>query len=196
MTKLLAFLTLVLTLVLACGPVDTNGNLHLPAVDSYEFWIDDSVDSQNATAVAVGVQQWTTFTDVQIAVHYGHHVCLSEGCFGIEQVPERDLDAVVGEHYIGWTVPYLITLTPAPTWDEAQDTAVHEEGHALGLWHPCEAPCSDYALMNPTYEDGADRIVCADVSMYYLARNRPIPSTLTPCTNALGEFETPDGEAP
>jgi len=183
---------LVCTVLVGClASVDTNGNLHLPAVDSYDLWIESSVDPQNTAAVLAGAQQWTTYTDVKIALHYGTHVCIEDGCFIVIQVPQKTLDAVVGENYIGWTVPYLITLTPASTWDEALDTATHEVGHALGLWHPCTSPCSDYALMNPTYGSGADHVSCADVETFFSERCRPVPSTVTPCTDAPGPLVLP-----
>lgn len=177
-----AVLALLTVAVAACGPIYTDGNAHLPAVNAYDFWVDPSVDAETSAAIDVAVQQWTAYTDVRITRHTGPHVCVEEGCFNIIETSQADLDAVVGENYIGWTVPYLITLTTPKTWDEAQDTATHEMGHALGLWHPCTAPCSDYAVMNPTYGNGAHDVVCADVAMFYAERGRDVPNTVTACT--------------
>jgi hypothetical protein len=173
-----------------CGdPFSTEGHLHLPVADSYDFWIDDSVSAENVAAEQAAVAQWRTYTDVKVTLHYGFHICIEDGCFRIIEVPQATLDKVVGENYIGWTTPYLITLTPPLSWDEAQDTAIHEDGHAFGLWHPCTAPCALYAVMNPTYSEGADHVACMDVANYYLERGLPGPPAGTaPCTDAPGSL--------
>jgi hypothetical protein len=206
--KTLEFLIpLLLASSTACTTVDTidsgDAGLHLPALQSYTLYVSTDVDTDGHSALSEAVHQWTEYTDVQITLLPGTLGCIDPGCFEIKQVSLDQFNAVLSafstsgdSHYIGYTVPwYVFISTSITTYDELQDTVIHELGHMLGLEHPCAAPCGTYAVMNPDYLSGADRVVCADVSQYYSIRPTvdagDVPVT---CTDEAGPAdESPDG---
>ena len=199
---------LVATLVVSCTTVDSidtgDAGPHLPALQSYTIFVASDVDADGQIAVAEAVKQWVRYTDVQITVIQGSLGCFESGCFEVKEVSFTDFNAIVAYfggtqdgHYIGYTVPYFVFISTSTmaSYDEEQDTVLHEFGHMIGLEHPCTSPCSDYALMNPTYGAGADHVSCSDVAAYY--EERPtvdagdVPMA---CTDAPGPLdEAADG---
>ena len=138
-------------------------------------------------AVQAAVAEWTSYTDVKITLHSGAQVCLDLlECYSIHEVTQGPLDKWTDGNNVGYTVPGFIFLAAGKPAQEVNETAVHELGHALGLWHPCTSPCSNFAVMNPTYGAGAYHVVCADVAQFFAVRNRSVPSTVTPCSNKPG----------
>ncbi len=193
-------LVLALTTALACSStpavstVDTGGALHLPALPSYTFYVDQDVDVDGRLAIAEAQRQWTEFTNVQITVIDGPLNCFDPGCFSILEVNFAAFNNLIDGSYIGYTVPYVVFLSTGETYDELQDTAIHEMGHALGLLHPCTLPCSTYAVMNPSYRGGEDHVGCLDVDQYY--EERPADAGMPPmaCVDTPGPLdEAADG---
>jgi hypothetical protein len=150
-----------------------------------DFWLDPSLSNREAAAVADAAMQWGSFTDAQITLHTGPHVCTDVGCVNVIAVDQALLDSIQGNlpTTIGETTYQQVLLSHQSNWDELQWTAIHEMGHALGLSHPCTAICNDYAVMNPTYTQGADHVACADVDAYFDGRSRAVPPGVTHCTD-------------
>jgi hypothetical protein len=194
-------LVLLLTfLVLACSTVDevdSGGSLHLPALQSYTVYVDPSVSPLGQTAIVEAVRQWEEFTDVTIDVRQGPHVCIFEpSCFAVYEINFADFNTIVDGSYIGYTIPSFVFLSTAiSSYDEEQDTVIHEFGHMLGLLHPCTAPCFEDAIMNPTYRNGADEVTCLDVEQFNAIRpeiDAGVPAMA--CTDASGpRDEAADG---
>lgn len=172
-----------------------DAGLHLPAEQYYLLYVDPSVDADGQRAIAEGVRQWTEFTDVVIIVLPGPHVCWELDCYAVYEVSFAEVNSLVDGHYIGYTLPWFMFLSNAFTsYDEAQDTAIHEEGHMVGLLHPCEIPCSTYAVMNPAYGAGEDHVGCLDVGAYFEERPWDDAGPRTPCTDVPGPLdESADG---
>lgn len=194
-------------LVVSCSTaksIDSGGQLHLPALQSYTLYVASDVDADGQIAVAEAVRQWEEFTDVQITVVQGSLGCFDAGCFEVKEVSFADFNAILAYfggsgdgHYIGYTVPYFVFISTSTmaSYDEEQDTVEHEFGHMIGLEHPCTAPCSNYALMNPSYKAGADHVACADVAAYY-AERPAVDAGDAPmaCTDVAGALdESSDG---
>jgi hypothetical protein len=186
-------------LIVSCSTVTEidsgDAGPHLPAVQSYTFYVEPEVDTNGQIAIAEAARQWTEFTDVNIVVLHGDLGCFDVGCFAIHQVSFVDFDALVDGNYIGYTIPYFVYLsTQITTYDELQDTAIHEMGHALGLLHPCTSPCDDYAVMNPDY-GVEDHVGCSDVAQYYEIRPEVDASDIPiECTDVSGALdESSDG---
>jgi len=195
----LFLLTAALVCVVACTTVDEidsgDAGLHLPALQSYTFYVSTDVDADGEAAVAEALRQWTEFTDVQITVLHGDLGCVDPGCFAVHEVSFADFDTLVDGDYIGYTVPYFVFISNTLTsYDEMQDTMIHEWGHALGLLHPCTAPCTTYAVMNPTYRNGEDHVGCLDVSQYQADRPWDDGGAPMACTDVPGALdESADG---
>ena len=181
-----------LVALVACsspGTVVSNGTVHLPATDSYNFYVDGSASPATVLAIDEAVRQWTEYTNVKISVHKGPEVCtVMTGCFVVYEVQQIALDKLTDSSYIGFTTLGVMTVAANLPWDKLQDTMVHEFGHALGLSHH-----STFAVMNPDYGKGADHVVCDDVQQFYAVRNQSAPKTPA-CSNTHGALdETPDG---
>jgi len=182
--RLLFLLVLALALISGCG--DNLSTTHLPAVDNYDFYLSSDLDSNARTAYFEAVRQWTMYTDVQITTHEGYELC-GIGCFDVFLLPRWEIDDLTDSTYIGVTVPGAITVATDMDYDETQDTFIHEMGHALGLMHPCTSPCSDYAVMNPSYRGGADHVACADVDQFYSERGLEVNRFCNDSPGALDE---------
>jgi len=208
MRALLALLAATLfSCVAACTTIDTidsgDAGLHLPALQSYTLYVSSSIDADGQIAVAEAVKQWTSYTDVQIAVVQGSLGCFDEGCFEIQEVSFTDFNAILAYfggsqdgHYIGLTVEYFVFISTSTmaSYDEEQDTVIHETGHMIGLLHPCTAPCKTYAVMNPTYRNGEDHVGCLDVSQYQADRPWDDGGAPMVCTDVPGALdESVDG---
>lgn len=89
----------------AASTVDTAGVLHLPALPSYTFYIDQDVDADGRLAIAEAQRQWTEFTNVQITVLDGPLNCFDPGCFSILEVNFAAFNNLVDGSYIGYTFP-------------------------------------------------------------------------------------------
>jgi hypothetical protein len=174
----------ILPLLLACNAV------HLPAVSAYDFHLDASVtsDANGVKGFNEAVKQWTTFTGIAITSDEAPKACMATpGCFNVYEVPQAELDTESGgSNFIGLTVPGAISVAAGLDYDALQDTMIHEMGHALGLMHPCAAPCSVQAVMNPTYGAGEDHVACLDVAQFFSVRGLVVPTTVAPCTSAPG----------
>ena len=199
MKKLLVLLVAILAIVACTTTVDTvysDGELHLPALQHYTLHIDPSVSDLGVIAVGEAARQWSEFAGADIDVVPGAYVCVEIDCFTVYQVSFADFNTLVDGDYIGYTVPWFIFISDGITsYDEMQDTVIHEDGHMLGLQHPCVAPCSLNAVMNPTYRAGADHVSCLDVSQYLAVRpeiEAGAPAMM--CTDAPGPLdEATDG---
>lgn len=205
-TRAAVVLAVALFALVSCTTIDTidsGGQLHLPALQSYTLYVSSDVDADGQVAVAEAVRQWTMYTDVQITVVQGSLGCFDPGCFELEEVSFADFNAilatVVGNsdgHYVGETIPYFVFLSTSTmaSYDEEQDTVIHELGHMLGLEHPCTAPCSTFAVMNPTYLAGSGHVACNDVAQYQADRPSDDAGAPMACTDVPGAFdESADG---
>lgn len=188
---------LLLTLVLlGCSQpinVDTNGSLHLPALDTYVFYVDKDMSNAAGLALDESAKQWMTYTDVKIVIEEGPHFCFFEpGCFTFYEISQSELDTLtLDSTYIGYAFWGLVGIARGMPWDELQDTTIHETGHTLGLEHH---PRPTFAVMNPNYRGGALHVACDDVQQYYAVRNRSAPTSLPTCSDAPGAFdEAADG---
>lgn len=194
-TNRLCPVALLLTLSCSTGSkIDSGGTLHLPALQSYTFYVDPDVDADGQLAVAEAAKQWTEYTSVQITVLPGPELCFEPGCFAIYEVPFTAFDTLTDGTYIGETIPFFIFVAQGLDYDALQDTMIHEMGHALGGYHPCTSPCDDYAVMNPTYLSGADHVACADVDQYDSERPQSDAGAPLECTDVPGPLdESADG---
>lgn len=173
-----------------------------PGTD-YTFHLDSgafALDSNAQAAMREAGKQWAEFTNVHVTVDAsGSTICLTPGCFNVYETSQHLIDTVTFDDFIAYTVrpnqdgPGLIAISRGMSYDETQWAAVHEMGHALGLVHPCISPCSDHAVMNPTYNRGADHVVCADVVQFYDVRGQLVPSESYRCDNAAGPLDEVDG---
>jgi hypothetical protein len=200
MKKLLVLLVAAMTFyATACSTTNTvysDEELHLPALQHYTLHVDPSVSDLGMIAVTEAAHQWSEFTNADIDIVPGAYVCIEIDCFTIYQVSFADFNTLVDGDYVGYTVPWFIFISDSiGSYDEMQDTIIHEDGHMLGLQHPCVSPCSLNAVMNPTYRAGADHVACLDVSQYNAVR--PEIEAGTPamvCTDAPGALdEAADG---
>ena len=168
----------------ACGALGLQNEVatspHMPAVSAYDFWVDPSVSPQSTLAVQGAAAQWTTYTDVKITIHYGAHVCLLD-CLSIHEVPQAQLDLYTDGDYVGYTIPGFLFIAAGRTVAQVDETAIHEMGHALGLVH---VPSDLFAVMTATSGTGSTHVACNDVQQFYSVRNRPVPTTVTPCSDA------------
>ena len=196
MRSFFVWLAATLLCVAACSataPEIESGDagFHLPAEQVYLLYVSPSVDPNWQRAVAEGVRQWTEFTDVKIVMLPGPHVCWELNCFAIYEVSFTEVNSLIDGDYIGYTLPWFIFISNAlPSYDALQDTVVHEDGHMLGLLHPCVKPCSIYAVMNPSYRGGASHVACLDVGQYY--EERPWDDAGPPpmaCTDDPGSLD-------
>lgn len=155
---------------------------HLPAVARYDFWLDPSLSPLSVAAVQLAAGQWGTSTGAAITLHSGAHVCLVD-CFSIHEVGQEALDEVTDGNYVGYTIPGFLFLAAGKAEAEANETAIHEMGHALGLIHH---PAPAFAVMGPTYGAGSLHVACDDVAQYFAVRGTTPPSTLPRCSDAPG----------
>jgi hypothetical protein len=179
--------------------IDTGGSIHLPALRSYTFYIAKDVSNETGLAIDEAVKQWTTFTDVTIKVQSadqseGALLCfVTPGCFTIYEIPQSELDTLtLDSSYIGYTFLGLMGIAQDMTWDQRQDTMIHEFGHALGLEHHA---LPAMAVMNPDY-GYFDHIYCDDVAQYYAVRPQLEAGVGADasCSDVPGAFdEAPDG---
>src|SRR5208282_1814876 len=93
-------LLILLPLLTSCGATVT---VALPALPSYDFWIDPSMSEQTRTAISEAVTEWETYTDVAINVHQGHQVCANPGCFYVTENSLSLLDTATDTDWTGWT---------------------------------------------------------------------------------------------
>jgi len=165
----------------ACG---AQLDLHLPARASYDFWLDSDMSTQTREAVAEAVAQWTTYTDVQIALHDGDRPCVEAGCFFVTENSLKLLSEATDTNWDGWTTWGIVFIKPGESYDETQHTVTHEFGHALGLVHH---PLPYVSVMAPGYRDAADHVACDDVLQFYSVRGiDAVPASVTPCTDSPG----------
>lgn len=164
-------------------------DVHLPALPSYDLYVDPGASLELQEAVREAVSEWQTYTDVQLHVHEGAKICTDPGCFFLT---DRDsnlfgtLDAVTDSTWDGWTAPGVIFVAPnLSSYDVTAHTVTHELGHALGLAHH---PRPYVAVMAPNYQSAADHVACDDVDQYYSLRTMTIPRAVAPCTNAPGPW--------
>jgi hypothetical protein len=199
MKKLLVLLVALLAVVACSTTVDTvysDEELHLPALQHYTLHVDPSVSDLGVVAINEAVHQWSEFAGADIDVVPGAYVCFEIDCFTIYEVSFADFNSLVDGDYVGYTVPWFIFISSSITsYDEMQDTVIHEDGHMLGLQHPCVAPCYLNAVMNPTYRAGGDHVTCSDVAQYNAVRpeiEAGVPAMA--CTDAPGALdEAADG---
>jgi len=186
-------------LVVTCALAACND---APGTD-YTFHLDAgsfAVDSNMRAAMHEAAKQWTEFTNVHVSIDdSGSTLCLTAGCFNVYETSQHLIDTVTFDDFIAYTVrpnqagPGLIAISSGMSYDETQWSAIHEMGHAIGLSHPCVSPCYDYAVMNPTYNRGADHVVCADVVQFYGVRGQLVPSEDYSCNNNTGPLDEVDG---